>query len=112
VVDVFTRMLFKAAQQNLISGLLHNFRPGGVFSLQYADDTLIFLKNDIEQAQNLKWILALFEKISGTRINFNKSDLIPINVSVDDSHVPAQVFGYKISEFPIYKIFWRAFAFW
>jgi hypothetical protein len=30
VGDVFTRMLVKAAQQNLISGLLWDFRPGGV----------------------------------------------------------------------------------
>jgi hypothetical protein len=59
VGDVFTRMLVKAAQQNLISGLLRDFRPGGVFILQYADDTLLFLKNDIEKAKNLKWLLAL-----------------------------------------------------
>jgi hypothetical protein len=40
-------MLIKGAQHNFVSGLLHDFRPGGVFSLQYADDTLLFLKNDL-----------------------------------------------------------------
>jgi hypothetical protein len=56
-------MLIKATRQNIISGLLHEHRPGGVFSLQYADDTLLFIKNDVEQAQNLKWFLALFEQL-------------------------------------------------
>ena len=42
VGDVFTRMLAKAARGGLISGLLCDFCPGGVFSLQYADDTLLF----------------------------------------------------------------------
>ena len=39
VADVFTRMLMKAADHNLISGLLRDVSPGGVISLQYADDT-------------------------------------------------------------------------
>lgn len=43
VADVFTKMLAKAARQGLISGLLNNVIPGGIVSLQYADDTLLFL---------------------------------------------------------------------
>jgi hypothetical protein len=35
------------------------------------------------------------------RINFNKSDLIPVNVNSEECKVLAQVFGCKISEFPI-----------
>ena len=80
MADVFTRMLVKAAKQKMISGLLQNYREGCVFSLQYADDTLLFLQNNLVQARNLKWILSIFEQISGMRINFNKSDLVPINV--------------------------------
>jgi hypothetical protein len=30
--------------------------------------------------KNLKGVLALFEQISGMRINFHKSELIPINL--------------------------------
>jgi hypothetical protein len=101
VADVFTKMLIKAARQNLISGLLQDLRPGGVFGLQYADDALLFLQNNVVQAQNLKWLLSLFEQISGMRINFNKSDLVPINIPMEEVNVLAQVFGCKISEFPI-----------
>jgi hypothetical protein len=85
----------------MISGLLSNMRLGSVFSLQYADDALLFLQNNVEQDQNLKWLLSLFEEISGKRINFNKSDLVPINIPVEEVNVLAEVFGCKVSEFPI-----------
>lgn len=67
-------MLYKAANSSQILGLLPEFCLGGVISLQYADDTLIFLKNDITMAQNLKWILTLYEHIYGMKINYHKSD--------------------------------------
>jgi hypothetical protein len=44
------------------------------------------LKNDLEQAKNLRWLLALFEQMA---INFNKSDLIPIHVSTEESNALA-----------------------
>jgi hypothetical protein len=78
VVDVFSRMLVKGTDSGLIRGLCPNFILGGVVSLQYADDTLLFLEKDVSVAFNLKWILTCFEKISGMRINFHKSELIPI----------------------------------
>ena len=80
VADVFSKMLHKAVNNNLICGLLPNAIPGGVASLQYADDTILFLGNSIECAKNLKWILTCFEKLSGLKINFHKSMLIPINL--------------------------------
>lgn len=101
VANVFSKMLDRAANNNLISGLLTNLRPGGVISLQYADDTLIFLENNLEKAQHLKWILALFEQISGMRINFDKSDMIPINLEEADSSRINQVFGCKTSQLPM-----------
>jgi hypothetical protein len=44
-------------------------------SLQYADDTLLFLEHDYNLATHLKWLMTCFEKLSGMRINYNKSDL-------------------------------------
>jgi hypothetical protein len=54
VVDVFSRMLVKGTNCGLIRGLCPNFIPGGVVSLQYADDTLLFLENDPQVVLNLK----------------------------------------------------------
>ena len=62
VADIFTRMLIKAARSNLVSGLMPQVIEGGIISLQYADDTLLFLENDIEKAKNLKWLLLFMNK--------------------------------------------------
>jgi hypothetical protein len=83
VADIFTRMLIKAAANNLISGLLPNTFEGGIISLQYADDTLLFLQDDLEKANNLKWLLLCYEQMTGMMINFDKSDLLTIGMEVD-----------------------------
>jgi hypothetical protein len=36
--------------------------------------------------RNLKIVLALFEKISGMRINFNKSEFIPMHLEEEQVH--------------------------
>jgi hypothetical protein len=51
VADVFTKMLVKAANQNLVLGLIPQVVEGGIISLQYADDTLLFLENDLEKGK-------------------------------------------------------------
>jgi hypothetical protein len=43
-------MMFKAARHGLIEGLMPNVIPGGITNLQYADDTLLFLKNVLAMA--------------------------------------------------------------
>lgn len=47
----------------------------GLSILQYADDTLIFMKNNIDEARNLKIVLGAFEKLSVLKINFYKTEL-------------------------------------
>jgi hypothetical protein len=80
VVDILTRMLQKAAGNNMIMILGNEVVEGGVISLQYADDTIRFIAKEEQYAKNLKWILTCFELMSGMRINYNKSKLVPINI--------------------------------
>ena len=47
----------------------------GLSILQYADDTILFIENNLEQAKNLKLLLCAFEQFSGLKINFHKSEL-------------------------------------
>jgi hypothetical protein len=75
VVDIFSRMLSKAANNGYIAGFRCSSYPEGVLSLQYAGDTLIFLSHNIRAACHLKWLMTCFEKISAMRINFHKSNL-------------------------------------
>jgi hypothetical protein len=101
VVDVFTRMLVKGVNAGLIRGLCSNLIPGGVVSLQYADDTLLFLENDREVAVNFKWILTCFEQLSGMRINYHKSELIGINIDSVDMNPFLGIFQCVEGHFPI-----------
>ena len=99
--DVLTRMLGKAAEQNLIVGLLPEFKTGGIIFLQYADDTILFSDTDEHHLKNLKCILIWFEKISEMRINYHKSELIPINLDKEAIHKASHMFCSPIGTFPI-----------
>lgn len=101
VIDVFTKILIKAARANMIQGLLLTVEEGGVISLQYADDTLLFLKNDLQQAKKFKWLLSCFEHLSGMKINYNKSDLITLSLGEEDNNNYARLFYDNIGSFPI-----------
>jgi hypothetical protein len=46
--------------------------------LQDADDTILLIQDDMEQARNLKLLLYIFEAMSGLKINFEKSEVMMI----------------------------------
>jgi len=46
--------------------------PHGVAILQYADDTIIYLEEDYENARNMKILLYIYEIMTGLKINFSK----------------------------------------
>jgi hypothetical protein len=66
----------------LISGLISHLIPNGVAILQYTDDTIMCLKNDMEKVRNVKLMLYIFEQMSGLKINFEKSEIILVVVVV------------------------------
>jgi hypothetical protein len=98
---VFTKILTKAVANRQLAGLMQEIGDGVVLSMQYADDTLLFLENDINSTVNLKWILSCFEQMSGMRINFHKCDLVPINVLEGDAELFAQALSCKLDDFPL-----------
>ena len=101
VVDVVTKMLAKAARLGLIQGLCPDALPGGVICLQYADDTILFIQNDLAKANNLKIVLSCFEQVSGMKINYTKSELIPIGMEAEEFSPFATILGCSVGSFPI-----------
>jgi hypothetical protein len=91
----------KAANRDLIRGLCPDVHPGGVISLQYAEDTILFVANDLELATNLKNTLTCFEQVLGMRINFGKSELIPINMDLDEAKGFVDMFNCAVGTFLI-----------
>jgi hypothetical protein len=83
-----------------VCGLLDQFRRGGILSLQYVDDTLLFSVCDNKTLRNLKCILVLFEKVSGMRIIFHKSEFIPMNLKIERIHEIAHTLNCHVGNFP------------
>jgi hypothetical protein len=59
-----------------IAGVVPHLVDNCLSILQYADDTLIFMEDDLEKAKNLKLLLCAFEQLFGLKINFNKSEIL------------------------------------
>jgi hypothetical protein len=72
----------------------------GLSILQYADDTILLLDDDLEKAKNLKIVLSAFEKLSGLKINFHKSELFSFGETKDRSSEYVELFGCKEGSLP------------
>jgi hypothetical protein len=99
--DCLTRMIREAQNNGLITGLADHLIDKGVVVLQYADDTIMCLKDDIDNARNMKFLLYLYEMMSGLKINFSKSEVIVINGDNDKNSQIADLFNCQVGAFPI-----------
>ena len=98
VADALSRILSKAQSAGLISGLGTNIK---VLNLHFADDTLLFLEVNSLIVERLKFLLLGFENLFGLKINFEKSELIPLNLSTQEASLLASQLNCKISTLPI-----------
>jgi hypothetical protein len=71
-------LIEKAQEMNLIGGLIPHILDNGCAYLQYADDTILLLQDNLEFAKNLKFILILFEKCLGLKLIFRKAKSIKL----------------------------------
>jgi len=94
-------MVRKAQRGGLVCGLSDNIIDKGVAILQYADDTIICLKDDMEVARNMKLLLYLYEMMSGLKINFLKSEIILVNSEDSKCAQYAELFNCQLGAFPI-----------
>jgi hypothetical protein len=94
-------MLDKSAKCGLIQGVLQDFRVGGIVSLQYADDTILFSSADLAHLNNLKHVIMWFEHISGMRVNFHKSEVITLNLDLEYTENIANIFNCPTDSFPL-----------
>ncbi|KAK2634329.1 hypothetical protein Ddye_029121 [Dipteronia dyeriana] len=81
VVEVLSRMLFKAKELGMIKGIGFQNDVIHLTHLQFADDMVLFIDPCPEYLLNAKRILRCFELASGLKINFHKSCLIPAGVA-------------------------------
>ncbi|XP_050238489.1 uncharacterized protein LOC126687979 [Mercurialis annua] len=91
----------KAISRGFIDGIQIEGYTNPVLLLQFADDTLVFILNDLEKVRNLRRILHCFELISGLEINFHKSSITGINMDDYSMSLAADILSCKIEHFPI-----------
>jgi hypothetical protein len=51
IADMLSLLIARAKDNGQIKGLVPHLIDGGISILQYADDTILFMENDLEQAK-------------------------------------------------------------
>jgi hypothetical protein len=51
IADMLSLLIARAKDNGQIKGLVLHLIDGGISILQYADDTILFMENDLEQAK-------------------------------------------------------------
>jgi hypothetical protein len=63
LVDMLAILISRAKENGQINGLVPHLIEGSISMLQYAQDTILFMEHNLEQAANMKQLLCTFEKI-------------------------------------------------
>jgi retron-type reverse transcriptase len=99
VVDMLAILIARAKEADQIQGVVPHLVDEGLSVLQYADDTIIFMDNDLEKAKNMKLLLCAFEQLSGLKINFYKSELFCFGAAKANQNEFEQIFGCNVGSF-------------
>jgi hypothetical protein len=99
--DGLACLIEKAQDMKLIEGLIPHIISNGCAYLQYADDTILLLQDNLEFARNLKFILILFEKMSRLKINFQKSEVYCFSNANNNKDAYAEIFTCPIKDLPM-----------
>ena len=94
-------MLNLACRQGELEGLVPHLIENGLSHLQYADDTVIFIKNSQISLRNLKFILFCYEAMSGMKINYEKSEVFVVGIEETEHLHIAEFFGCKVGVWPM-----------
>ncbi|XP_037427211.1 uncharacterized protein LOC119292489 [Triticum dicoccoides] len=90
-----------ALEHDLVKGVLNGNGEKGVNMLQYADDTIFLIKDEVESVKNLKLILGAFEQMSGLKINFHKSELLLFGKAREKQSTYQDILTCKMGDLPI-----------
>jgi hypothetical protein len=100
VADMLALLIRRAKADGQITGVIPHLVDDGPSILQYADDTVLFLDQDLEQAKNLKLLLCAFEQLSGLKINFHKSEIFCYDAAKEMQDIYTDLFGCNAGEYP------------
>jgi len=97
---------FNVLMQSVVEvGLFNGYRLGrenalGLSHLQFADDTLIIGEKSWLNVRSMRAVLLIFEQMFGLKVNFNKSLLTGVNVSVSWLYEAALALNCHVGAIP------------
>jgi hypothetical protein len=100
VADMLALLINRAKVDGQVRGVIPHLVDDDLSILQYADDTIIFLDHDLEQAKNLKLLLCAFEQLSGLKINFHKSEIFCYGAAKEMEPFYTSLFGCNSGVYP------------
>jgi hypothetical protein len=89
-------MIKRPQAVGLLVGLVPHIIENGCVYLQYADYTFFLLQDNPIYARNLKFVLILFEQMSGLKINFHKSEILCFGKAEERKNLYAEIFTCPI----------------
>lgn len=98
--DLLQSIINRAWQNGVLKHPLSDDFGGDFPILQYVDDTLLILPGDARVLFNLKGLLRSFSDSIGLHVNFEKSFLVPVNISESITIHLARTFGCNVGSMP------------
>lgn len=79
-----------------------SFKNGrkSISHLQNADDTILFIKDDVKSILGVEKLLLLFQTMSGISINFHKSQISEVKNNVDKFKPWTNLLGCQVGNIP------------
>ncbi|WVZ50145.1 hypothetical protein U9M48_001431, partial [Paspalum notatum var. saurae] len=104
VADRLAIIINRAKEVGKVNGVIPHLVEDGLSILQYADDTVLFMDHDLEKARNMKVLLCIFEKLSGLKINFHKSEIVCFGQAKEFENIYSELFGCRVGSLPFRHI--------
>jgi hypothetical protein len=100
VADMLAIIINRAKNNGQIDGVVPHLIDNGLSILQYADNMIIFMDDNIEKAKNLKLLLCAFEELSELKINCHKNEIFCFGGARNSENMYSQLFGCQIGSYP------------
>jgi retron-type reverse transcriptase len=93
VVDMLAILIKEQKTMGELRGVVPHLVDDGLSILQYVDDTIIFMDDNLEKAKNVKLLLCAFKQLSELKINFHKSEIFCFRDANNSENFYSQLLG-------------------